>query len=199
MRYIFAIGTLIVLLVISGCTLFPTGYVVFNPEEQPKLVDNKTSEQPQKEESLPVEYEEKEPTIIPEFRDIDYSYLGAKIMFEGYLFDKETDKPMDAEIEIFCHGEKEYDTKTGSDGKFFISIGSCSAGEKAWAEVEYNGKRYKSDSIMVPKIIIGTGASSSTQSIKPSSGREVIPEFTSIGAGIAMLGALAYYRYKRSN
>jgi hypothetical protein len=201
MKYIISILLLAVLF--SGCTILPTGYSVVELKDTQSI----ESEGSELLGYNPVEFEEQNITedklLVPEFRDVDFSYLGTKIIIEGYLY--ADDEPLnDIAVEIFCDNEKVAEAKTDALGKAYFPVSKeCDAGDKAWLEITYDGKSYKSDKMIIPDLFEGDGdvsgdeKSFSVQSFGTAS--HEIPEFSTITAGIALVGAAAYYFRKRKH
>ena len=71
--------------------------------------------------------------------------------------------------------------------------------------IEFDGKTYRSDFVTVPERLYsggGGGGSSSVASVQPlqeNNNENEVPEFTTIGAAIALAGAAAIYFRNRKN
>jgi len=127
------------------------------------------------------------------FRDFSYSLRGIRITLEGVIYDSKTkDTIPGLPVAVYCNGKSISDEGITTDdhGFFYITPdGQCTYGDEAWIQVEYNGREYESDHILIPKRIVKRSSSSKKSSGSSSDPPIGVPEFSTVTLAIAILGS----------
>ena len=176
MKRIFILCLLVLLVFSVGCQNNEDNY---NPTDEKIILEVEVIE-----DNITDSDSDEKPYGRALFIEVVHSYQDKYIKLEGLIYDSITKSPIqNLPIIVLCEGRDISNNKEETDSKGFFYLTTdttCQPGNKVWAEVEYNGKIFESEYIIIPRkqsVTLG-GSSSSSRGSSSSKPKGDDPEDT---------------------